>query len=356
MKKITFKIYGNKKSVIISKDFMTILIGAALILLSAVLLGLLEFLKAGCDLSAISEPSFWTSYIVKLVILYFGLAGIYIIKRTINMQSPKIVIPREVLKENKRIITSNYKTSDFEFWLKNVYNYNKKVEEYREYLTAQFKLYGAQEPKTSCKNYDKKLKRYNECVATRLEIENQLKLCDKHLEIIDLYRKHKKDEAKALYETIKDNDGFRFFKNKVKVVHYEKLFNVETNGGGQEEDISYNEMKSILRKVMPSIFLGAVMLAFMTSLVLERNDVSLINLIYIGINLLTFIWYLYTGNKLANHIVFSVIQQADNNRLKICSQYVVDCKANGDEWVSKFGGESDVIDQLQKENENNDGK
>ncbi len=370
-KRINFKINGENKTIVISKDIVNTLLGLIFIISSAILLGIFEMFKIGWDWSLLLNEEFWIGYFIKLAMNYLAFFGAYIIRRGRNLKSPRVLIPREVLRHNKTLISNNFKTSDCESWTKNVYSYGRKLELYKKKLqekNSKLNVVEPTEPKCEYKlnKFQKCFKflwtikfkflktiyryrkwKYNRHKKKREYFEEQLRNCEIHKEVINLYRQRKVKEAKELLDSIK-HDDFRLFYPTFKELTYNKLFNVCIEiTDGDKETFDYNERSTIVQKVIKSIGIGCISLAIMTSVGLDIKQVSILSLVYIAMNLILMCWFIFNGTRTADKFVFGNVMRADNNRIKVCNLYRDDCLANGDEWAKEFKDNKDIDNMME---------
>lgn len=378
--RINFKINGENKTIIVSKDIVNILMGLVFIISSALLLGITELFKIGWDWSLLLNKDFWLLYFIRLAVMYLAFFGAYVIKRCRNLKLPKVLIPREVLKYNKKLISNNFKTADCESWTKYVYSYSKKLELWQRKLqekNSRLNIVEPTEPKCEYR-FDSKIKRafrflwlikfwfqtvhykfkkkiYNRRKKKREYYEEQLRNCDIHTEVIELYRKRKFKEAKELLNTI-ENDDFRLFYPTYKELTFNKLFNVSIEiTDGDKETFNYNEKHTIIQKIITSIGVGCIFIAIITSIALDIKKVSLMTIMYIAMNLILMCWYIFNGVRTADKFVFGNVMRADSNRIKVSNLYRDDCLINGDEWAKAFKDNKD-IDKMLEENVNKEKK
>ena len=362
-KKFSFTLGNEKKTVIVLKDIVGSILGLVFIGASALLLGLFEMFKIGWDFSLLFNSSFWVSYLVKLVMLYLAFFGAYIMRRQKNLKSPKVLVQREILKQNKNYISNNYMTADCEFWLKWVYSYNKKVELYRKKLQEKNANLSIVEPtkpkeiegkgiaqlkyKIQLARYIRKVKQYNKNKAKREYYENQLRNCEIHNAVIELFRQRKVEEGKDILKSI-EQDDFQLFYSRYKEVTFNKLFNMNVDiEKGEEESLSYREKSILLQKVSKSVAVGCISLAVMTSLALDFKDISFMSFVYMLMNLITMLWFVYNGIKSADSLVFGSMMQADANRIKVSNLYRDDCIKNGHIWERNLK-DNDIEKEMNK--------
>ncbi len=327
--------YGKNKKIIVTKDFLTIIIGIGIIVIDALLAGIIQLFTVGFNPSYILDADFWIAYLIKLFISYIALFGAYIIKRTINKTNKRFVVQRAKIRDIKESIVDNKKIGECEDWLKNVYNYKKKIDLYKSLLKSKYEKLSLQEPEMPIKENYKSLKKYNFALKkykrikskfdkeekTRIFIEEQLSVCETHYKIINCY-KEKDNNIKELQESIKDIDKMKRFKLKIKPVTYSKLFNVELNNKrGNDDSIEYNE-GSIFKKILLSIFIGVIFCAVLTSIIIGKGNFSWDVILIIFLNLLLIAWYVFNGIKYADTFVLEIMFTADFNRLCICEEFL----------------------------------
>lgn len=363
MKQLKIK-YG-KKQVIITKDIITVLMGAAILLVDALLAGFLQLFEFGFDMSYLMTSEFWTAYAIKLVISYVALFGAYIIRKVIDRKTPKFVVQREKIKDSKNAIVKARKIGNCKNWLKYVYNYKKKVEIYQDIITRKYEKLVYAEPEqpdksefqlnTFCgkvkfnkatKKYKKQLKKYKKTEEMRKYCEEQLAVCDKHFEIIDAYKKHDIKKVKELQAQIKDIDCMKNYRLHYKNVTYNRLFNVDLGKTQRDDGIEYNEASVLTKKIVPAIFGGIVSCAMLTSIIVKPAAYTIETFLLIVLNLLLMLWFMFCGLRIADSFIFGVVYAADNNRLIICEEFIEDSALNGDNWVQEIDTsvEPEVVD------------
>lgn len=350
MKQIKIKC-GNKQ-VIITKDLLTIVSGIFILVVDSLLAGFVQLFEFGFDWSYITKSEFWTAYCIKLAISYIALFGAYIIRRVINKKSPKFIAQREKIKDSKNAIVKARKIANCKNWLKFVYNYTKKVEIYQEIITSKYEKIIFKEPEQPDTDYldpnkffDKlkiarlnrkysiAMAKYKKSEALRVFYEGQLKVCDKHFEIIDAYKHHDIEKVKKLQEEIKENDFMKHYKLHYKNVTYNKLFNVDLSSSRKDDSIDYNEAGILIRKIMPSLLMGIVGCAVLTSIVVQQSTFTATTLLLIALNLLLMGWFMFSGIRIADSFIFGVVFAADNNRIIICEEFIEDSALLGDNWT-----------------------
>ena len=190
--------------------------------------------------------------------------------------------------------------------------------------------------------YKRALKRYIKNKERRAYYEKQLKNCEIHSQVIELYMQRKIQEGKALLESIED-DGFQLFLPRYRAVTYNKIFNMSIETSKlEEEQFSYREQSILLQKIVKSVAVGCLSIAIMTSLALDFKVMSFQSIVYMFMNLITLLWFAYNGIKSADILVFGSIMQADANRIKVSNLYRDNCLKNGDTWANNLKDTKEV--------------
>jgi len=346
------KIKCGKKQVIVTKDLLTIATGIVILVVDSLLAGFLQLFEFGFDWTYITKSEFWTAYCIKLAISYIALFGAYIIRRVINKKSPKFIAQREKIKDSKNAIVKARKISNCKNWLKFVYNYTKKVEIYQDIITSKYEKIIFKEPEQPDTDYLDENKFFDKLKIARLNrnykiakakyekseklrkfYEAQLKVCDKHFEIIDAYKHHDMEKVKKLQEEIKENDFMKHYNLHYKNVTYNKLFNVDLSSTRKDDRIEYNEAGILAKKIMPSLLMGVVGCAVVTSVVVQTGSFSATTIFMIALNLLMMAWFMFSGIRIADSFIFGVVFAADNNRIIICEEFIEDSALLGDNWT-----------------------
>ena len=158
-------------------------------------------------------------------------------------------------------------------------------------------------------------------------------MCDKHFEIIDAYKHHNIAKVKELQEEIKEKDFMKHHNLHYKNVTYNKLFNVDLNGTQRDDNIEYKEAGFLVKNVMPSLLMGIVGCAVVTSVVVQQGSFSATTIFMIALNLLMMAWFMFSGLRIADSFIFGVVFAADNNRIIICEEFIEDSALLGDNWT-----------------------
>ncbi|MGN1222075.1 MAG: hypothetical protein ACI4TT_02440, partial [Christensenellales bacterium] len=186
------------------------------------------------------------------------------------------------------------------------------------------------------KKYKKAMAKYKKSESLREFYEQQLKVCEKHFEIIDAYKKHDIEKVKRLQDEIKENDYMKHYNLHYKNVTYNKLFNVNLSSTRKDDSIEYNEAKVLAKKILPSILMGIIGCAVLTSIVVQQGDFSATTILLIALNLLMMVWFMFCGLRMADSFIFGVVYAADSNRIIICEEFIEDSALLGDNWTQNI--------------------
>ena len=331
---------NGEKSVVINKDFFNMLLGILLVVSCALLSGVLQLVEARFDFSAVSTSEFWINYILKLSTGYMCLFGTYILRKVKNQQSAKFVIQRENLKAFKREIVEKRQIATMRAWLKNIYNYRKRVERYQDIILSKYEHVVLEKPEKplkedfqpfnkrkynrAIKRYQKALKKYEKAEKQKEYLEKQLKVCDTHFAIIEAYKTNNLDNVRELSDEIKDIDDMKAYKINIKNVTYNSLFNFDILKGMQEDSIFYNEKSLLAKKLIPTMLIGVFFVTLISSMIPDFKQATLETIFMIVLNLMIMGWYMFSGITLANNYIFKVVYTADQNRISICEQFKED--------------------------------
>ena len=352
--------YKNKE-IIIDKEFFNFLLGVILIVSCALVSGVLQLIEIGFDFTLIKTSAFWSGYLLKLVIGYLCLFGCYLLKKNNNKKSAKFVTQRQDIIDYRTAIIKSGKVAELKNWLKNVYNYRKKVELYQEFLLQKNERIEAEKPEDINKElfrsenkvinfflgiklwfankiYYIKLKKYNKALEKQEYIAKQLEVCNIHFQIIDAYKKNDNETIKSLSASIKDNDYLNSFKAKFKKVTYSRIFNFDILNDRADDSIEYNEKKFLIKNILPFMILSAMGVCLLASIVPAFRNFGLDNLILICLNLFVIGWNAFSGNMLANRFCWSSLYNADSNRINILSEFKEDVNLLIDERREKEQG------------------
>ena len=345
--------YKNKE-IVIDKEFFNFLLGIILVISCALISGILQLIEIGFDFSLIKNSNFWTAYLLKLIIGYLCLFGCYLLKKNNNKKSAKFITQRQDIIDYRTAIIKGMKVSEFKNWLKHVYNYRKKVELYQEYLLTRNEKIEIEMPdeideesfksenkfvsfflkiklRFAKRNYSRKLKKYNKGLERREYILKQLKVCNIHFQIIEAYKKKDNEIVKELNSEILDNSELNSFKAKFKKVTYSRIFNFDILNDRVDDSIEYNEKRFLAKSILPFMFLSAMGVCLLASIIPALKDFGLDNLILICLNLFVVGWNAFSGNMLANKYCWSILYNADANRINILSEFKEDCNLSHEE-------------------------
>ncbi len=341
---------GNRQ-IVVDRDFLNMILGIILIISCVLLSGVLQLVEARFDLKTISKADFWIGYLIKLSTGYMCFFGVYILRKLKNKRSSKFLIQRQNIKTYKIEIVKFKQISNFKNWLKNVYNYRKRVEKYQDFLLSKYEKLNTEKPeepekddflpygfinrwkyKKAKKVYAKQNKRYQQALIQKAYLEGQLSVCDTHFKIIDAYRKKDLETIKILQESIKITDEMSNYKIKYKPITYNGIFNVEILKGVKDDGIDYNEKSILVKKIVPKLIFGAISVSLLASMIPDFNKPTLSLILMMFLNFLIMGWYMFSGSMLANTFIFNIVYVADSNRLAICDEFKEDSRLNGIEW------------------------
>lgn len=361
MKPITIK-YGKDKALVVTRDVLKIGIGLIILIGDGLLAGIVQLFEFGFNISSLLTPEFWTAYAIKLVISYVALFGAYVIRKVKDRHNPKFVVQRERIKDCKQEVVKAKKIGVFKNWLKYVFNYRKKVEMYQAVISKKYEKLTLLEPEKPCKEdfalnsklgvlkyklelsrYKRKRKKYDKTEAMRKYCEEQLGVCETLFQVIEFYKQHRVDKAKALLDKVKEVDCMRNYKLRFKSISYNRLFNVELGSTKRDDSIEYNEAGVLAKKIMPSLLMGVVGCAVLTSVIVHTKSFTVETALLIALNLIVMAWFMFTGIRLADNFVLGTVYAADTNRIMICEEFLEDSALNGDAWVENIDiyGESE---------------
>lgn len=345
--------YGKngEKQVVIDKDFLNMVLGIVLVVSCVLLSGVLQLVEAKFDMSTLSNLDFWMGYLIKLITGYMCFFGVYILRKLKNKRSARFVIQRQTIKEYKSKIVELKQISDFKNWLKNVYNYKKRVERYQDFLLKRYEKLNTEKPeepeeddfqpdnwlnrrryKKAKQNFIKQNKKYESAISQKDYLEKQLSVCDTHFKIIEAYRRKDYESAKTLREQIKQEDEMSNFKIKYKPITYNGIFNVEVLKGIKDDSIDYNEKSILIKKIIPKLIFGAISVSLIASMIPDFNKPTLSLILSMFLNFLIMGWYMFSGSMLANTFIFNIVYVADSNRIAICDEFKEDSRLSGVKW------------------------
>ncbi len=345
--------YGKngKRQVVVDRDFLNMILGIVLIVSCVLLSGILQLVEARFDMKTLSKADFWIGYMIKLATGYMCFFGMYILRKLKNKRSSKFLIQRQNIKAYKTEIVKLKQISNFKNWLKNVYNYRKRVDKYQGYLLSRYEKLNTEKPEQPEEDdfaplnfinrrkfnkakrvYNKRNKKYQQALLQKEYLEQQLNVCDIHFKIIESYRKKDFDTVKSLQDSIKNIDEMSNYKIKYKPITYNGIFNVEILKGVKDDSIDYNERSVLLKKILPKLIFGAVSVSLLASMIPDFNKPTLSLLLMMFLNFLIMGWYMFSGSMLANTFIFNIVYVADSNRLAICDEFKEDSRLNGVEW------------------------
>lgn len=361
MKKIEFNLYGKKQTIFLSRDLIKKVIGLLFIVISAGLLGVLKLFEIGWDWSFLKNIAFWSDYFIRLALLFLALFGAYVFRRSYDINSAKVQKAKLIIRHNKSLIADASKTEDCENYLKKVFNYERKLEIYKRKLqqkNANLSIYDIKKPelrtlnnkfrnffakitfKLKMLNFKLKTKKVETKRKKREVLERQLEIVKVHYQIICLNKDKKYAEANILYETVQSEDQFKYFLPHYKELTFNKLFNVSIEKSGNEDGFDYHEAGTLFNRICRMAAIGCVLLAIIMSITLSiTKKIDLNTILFIILNLILVLWYVFNGILAADRFVFGNVLQADENRIRVCNLYRDNCKRLGEDWVNGFKAE-----------------
>ena len=294
--------YGGTK-LAATKEVITQIAGFALISLSALLLGLFDFTELLFDFSKILTSEFWISYFIKLGLYYTAFVGMYIITRNKQMQSKRTLVHKAELQKLRKYIVENRLIEDLDKWLENVYGLKIAI------ISWKFEL-------------ERKYKKARKKDNVRAKNKAEYALISKYEHLLLAREQKNAEKEQEVISTLPEYN--RNIEKHKKGVHYNNLFNVDYYSHLAEESISVREMWVVMQKILPSLGVGMVVMAFISTMLPPMfKPLTAESIINCVISLFFLVLYCFNGARIASDIVNINIYNADNVRISIVERFKI---------------------------------
>ena len=320
------KIPYKGKSIQITKDKMSYLISAILILFALFLSGAFNFAKFNFDFTRVGTADFWLMYLLKVAISICLFFAIYIIRRTSNMKKSPFVIARQDLKDEFASLCKAKRINHMDFWLKYVYNYQKKLEIYK--TTIQHLYRQSKEVEYSKSKFGFINSRREKCEAqkkkTREYCEKEFEYIEMHEALISAYKTGNKQKISECKAKIKDVDNFSTSDIKWRNVYTSNLFH-DSKDKENAETIFVNEKKEVATQLASSVLMMLGTYFAVTIAMFEFAENQSVFLMILSIT--TTLSIAMSSCMLSLKVADSVYEQyltASKNKLKICYMFYED--------------------------------
>ena len=143
------------------KDWFRGASGILLIVTVLIVNGFFSFMAFGFDFSTISTGEFWGDYFFRLGSGLGMYAGTYILRKISNLKNKDIINLQTEIKNDRKLIYDYDAVREAEIWLREYYNYNRRLLAYEDRITNAYQKINPIEPYKEEKHYERKLKKYN---------------------------------------------------------------------------------------------------------------------------------------------------------------------------------------------------
>ena len=317
------KIAYKGKMICITKDTMSYILSATLILFALFLSGAFNFAKFDFDFARVGTVDFWLMYLLKVGISICLFFAIYLIRRTSNLKKAPFVTARQDLKDEFELLCKTKRINHMDFWLKYVYNYEKKLEIYKGLIQNLYRQSKEKDVKKSKFNFINEHREKLEAKKkeTREYCEKELEYIEKHEKLISAYRSGNEGKIEECRSEIKRADDFSSANIKWRNVYTSNLFN-DSKDKENAETIFVNEKKEVAIQLLSSILIMLITYFAVTIAVLEFADSQAIFPVILSI--ITTLSIALSSCMLALKVADAVYEQylsAWKNKLKICYMF-----------------------------------
>lgn len=285
-----------------TKEIVTQIAGLSLISLSALLLGLFDFSELRFDFGKILTSEFWINYFIKLALYYTAFIGMYIITRNKQMQSKRTLTHKGEIQKLRKYIVENRLIEDLDNWLDNVYGLKIAIIAWKFELERKYKKERKNKIRGNYKAEHALISKYDKLLLAR--------------------EKKNVEEEQELLKTLPEYD--HNIERRKRGVNYNNLFNVDYYSHLAEESIFVREMWVVMQKILPSLGVGMVAMAFISTMLPPMfKPLTAESIINCVISLFFLALYCFNGARIASDVVNINIYNADNVRISIVERFKI---------------------------------
>lgn len=314
------KIPYKGKSICVTRDAMNYLLCVSLILFALFLSGAFNFAKFNFDFSKVGTIDFWLMYFLKTSISICLFFAIYIMRRVSNMKKASFITLKQDLKDEFTILHETKKINHMDFWLKYIYNYQKKLDIYKSTIQQLYHSSKEFEYPKSRFRFINKFRENKEHKKKNIRdfCEKEFKSIETHEELISAYREGDKQKITECKSKIKEFDNFSTTNIKWRNVYASNLFN-DSKDKKNAETVFVNEKKEVTLQLFVSMMFMFVTYFAVTISILEfANGQSIFSAVLsiimtLSIALSTCMFALRVADS-----VYEEYFTASKNKLKIC--------------------------------------
>ncbi len=317
----------DKISSINKKDLLRGISGTLIIILVLIANGFMSFITVGFDFSKILTASYWASFSILLASELSVLFGMYLIQKGRDLKKKKITDIQDEIDGQRKTIYALDKVADAENWLKEVYNYQIKLDIYEDKIKSLYEKLHCVDPQKSDKNYDKKKLEFDKTTQKKQELLKQLDYVKKDRKRISLIvNKGDANEISKLSEELNtDEYKFRTIKLHYKPIYWGNLLSDVEETRTKPASAFFDEKRELTASVMKYVATGLISAGFVSCLIFPTfNSLGWNTVLSLLINLVTLIVFMIKGIGLSNKIILGKYYKALESRKSIYTKMLKD--------------------------------
>ncbi len=266
MAKIKEKINGIGK-----RDWMRGISGVLTILLVALVNGFAAFIPIGFKFSKILTSAYWANFSFLLFSEIAVMLGTYLIQKGKDLKNKKIVDIQTEIDEQRAIVYKVDKVDEAEAWLREIYNYQEKLNIFEYKVTTNYNKIKPREPIKGERFYERKNKKYNKKLEQQKFLIQQMNYIKKDRQRLSLIVNNKEPEkVEELTEALNSNAYvFKTTKLRYKTVYWCNLLSDMEETKNKPTSAYFNEKAELSKDSLRYIALGLISSAFTSSLIFQ---------------------------------------------------------------------------------------
>ena len=317
----------NKINSINKKDLLRGISGTLIIILVLIANGFMSFITVGFAFEKILTASYWASFSILLASELSVLFGMYLIQKGRDLKKKKITDIQDEIDKQRRTIYVLDKVAVAVNWLKDVYNYQIKLDLYEDKIKSIYESLRVKEPQKEDKNYNKKKIKYDKIMAQKTQLLEQLDFIKKDRKRLNLIiNKSDTHEIAELNETLNtDKYKFRTAKIHYKPIYWGNLLSDVEETKTKPVSAFFDEKIELTKSVSKYIATGLLSAGFVSCLIFPTfNSLGWNTVLSLLVNLVTLIVFMIKGIGLSNKIILGKYYKALESRKSIYTKMLKD--------------------------------
>ena len=301
------------------KDVFRGISALLIIILVLIFNGFMSFITVGFDFSKLSTAEYWANFALLLASEMAVMFGMYLIQKSRDLKNEKITDVQKTIENKRNTVYFLDKVAEAEEWLRDVYNYQEKLNLYENKVKSQYEKLKLIEPSESDKNYIKKKKKFDKKKEQKDKLLKQLSYIKIDRQRISYIIAKNLVEAEKLAKEL-DTDEYLFKSTKI---HYKPIYWGNLLADVEETRLKptsafFSEKLELTKNITKYVAFGLISASFLSCLIFPTfNSLGWNTVVSLLANLVILLVFMTRGIGLSHKIILDKYYKALESRKSI---------------------------------------